>query len=196
MDFLAGTALFHGCERKTVEKLIPHVFPVQVPVGIIIVRAGTPDPGIGVLYQGRAAIRLTDAATGAQITLEEIGVGEPFGEVGAFLGTAQPHDVVALQDSVMFLLGHDVVAQLATKPARVLDRRGAAASRYKVVADRGVAGGRLARARRSSVPPPSPSPSPCRRPRPLPRVTRSASSAHLGATIRRRRRPSPRCPRS
>jgi len=117
VDFLVKTALFHGCDRKTVEKIIPHVFPVQVPAGIIIVRAGTPDPGIGFLYQGRAAIRRHDAATGAQVTVEEVTVGEPFGEIGAFLGTTQPHDVIALEDSVMFLLGNDVVTQLATKVA-------------------------------------------------------------------------------
>jgi type II secretory ATPase GspE/PulE/Tfp pilus assembly ATPase PilB-like protein len=117
VDFLAKTALFQGCERKTVEKIIPHVFPVQVPAGSMIVRAGTPDPGIGFLYQGRAAIRRLDAATGAQVTVSEVTVGEPFGEIGAFLGTTQPHDVVALDDSVMFLIGHDVVTQLATKVA-------------------------------------------------------------------------------
>ncbi len=117
VDFLVRTVLFQGCERKTVEKIVPHVFPVQVPAGIIIVRAGTPDPGIGFLYQGRAAVRRLDAATGGQITVEEIHVGDPFGELGAFLGTTQPHDVVAVDDSVMFLLGHDVVAQLATKVA-------------------------------------------------------------------------------
>jgi type IV pilus assembly protein PilB len=117
VDFLARTALFQGCDRKTVEKIVPHVFPVQVPAGIIIVRAGTPDPGIGFLYQGRAAIRRVDAATGAPITIEEVTVGDPFGEIGAFLGTTQPHDVVAVDDSVMFLLGHDVITQLATKVA-------------------------------------------------------------------------------
>ena len=166
VDFLAGTALFHGCERKTVEKLIPHVFPVQVPAGIIIVRAGTPDPGIGVLYQGRAAIRLTDAATGAQITLEEIGVGEPFGEVGAFLGTAQPHDVVALQDSVMFLLGHDVVAQLATKVA-AFSFAAARLLALKVVATAALPA--IARTRSApSVPPPLPATSPAPTPTPTP----------------------------
>jgi type II secretory ATPase GspE/PulE/Tfp pilus assembly ATPase PilB-like protein len=117
VDFLAQTTLFQGCERKTVEKIVPHVFPVQVPAGIIIVRAGTPDPGIGVLYQGRAAVRRLDEATGAQVIIEEINVGDPFGEIGAFLGTTQPHDVVAVDDSVVFLLGHDVVTQLAAKVA-------------------------------------------------------------------------------
>ncbi|HWO20302.1 MAG TPA: ATPase, T2SS/T4P/T4SS family [Kofleriaceae bacterium] len=117
VDFLVSTALFQGCDRKTVEKIVPHVFPVQVPAGIIIVRAGTPDPGIGFLYEGRAAIRRVDAAAGASITIEEVTVGEPFGEIGAFLGTTQPHDVVAVDDSVMFLLGHDVITQLATRVA-------------------------------------------------------------------------------
>jgi type II secretory ATPase GspE/PulE/Tfp pilus assembly ATPase PilB-like protein/CRP-like cAMP-binding protein len=115
VDFLAQTALFEGCERKTIEMIVPHVFPVEVPAGIVIVRAGTPEPGIGFLYKGRAQVCRADAATGARIVVEEVAVGEAFGETGAFLGTTQPYDVIALDDSVMVLLGHDVFLQLATK---------------------------------------------------------------------------------
>src|SRR5262249_13287228 len=49
--------------------------------------------------------------------IEEVAVGEAFGETGAFLGTAQPHEVTATEDSIVFLLSHDVVTQLATKIA-------------------------------------------------------------------------------
>ncbi|HWU91316.1 MAG TPA: ATPase, T2SS/T4P/T4SS family, partial [Kofleriaceae bacterium] len=115
VDFLAQTALFQGCERKTIEMIAPHVFPVEVPAGLLIVRAGTPEPGIGLLSTGRAAVRRTDAATGAQVVVEEVAAGDAFGVTGAFLGTTQPHDVIALEDSVVFLLGHEVFLQLATK---------------------------------------------------------------------------------
>lgn len=154
VDFLAGTALFQDCDRKTVEKIVPHVFPVQVPAGIIIVRAGTPDPGIGVLYQGRAAIRRLDAATGSPVTIEEASVGETFGEIGAFLGTTQPHDVIALEDAIMFLLGHDVVTQLA---ARVPAFSFAAARRLAAKAVAAMAGpkpGAIARAKPNTSAPP------------------------------------------
>jgi type II secretory ATPase GspE/PulE/Tfp pilus assembly ATPase PilB-like protein len=111
VDFLSGTALFTGCDRATILKIAPHVFPVEVPAGRVILRAGAPNPGIGVVYSGRAAVR-----TGDEI-VEEVAIGDAFGETGAFLGTAQPHEVAAVQDSVVFLLSHDVVNQLATKIA-------------------------------------------------------------------------------
>ncbi|HET9624118.1 MAG TPA: ATPase, T2SS/T4P/T4SS family [Kofleriaceae bacterium] len=111
IEFLAGTQLFAGCERATITRIAPHVFPVQVPAGTVVVRAGAPNPGIGVVYTGRAAVR--DGET----TVEEVTVGAAFGETGAFLGTMQPYDVAAAEDSVMFLLSHDLVTQLATKIA-------------------------------------------------------------------------------
>jgi type II secretory ATPase GspE/PulE/Tfp pilus assembly ATPase PilB-like protein len=111
VDFLATTSLFTGCDRATIAKIAPHVFPVAVPAGVVIVRAGAANPGIGVVYSGRAAVRDGD------ITLEEVAAGGAFGEAGALLGTMQPYEIAATEDSVMFLLGHDVVTQLATKIA-------------------------------------------------------------------------------
>jgi type IV pilus assembly protein PilB len=111
VDFLAGTRLFAGCDRSTIEKIAPHVFPAEVGAGVVIVRAGTPKPGIGFVFSGRAAVR------DGQTVVEEIPPGEAFGVTGAFLGTAPPHEVAAAEDSVVFLMGHDVVVQLATKVA-------------------------------------------------------------------------------
>ncbi len=109
-DFLAATPLFTGCDRVTVTKIASHVFPVEVPAGTVIVRAGAPNPGIGIVYSGRAAVRDGGA------TLEDVPAGGAFGEAGAFLGTTQ-HEVAAAEDSVMLLLSHDVVTQLATRSA-------------------------------------------------------------------------------
>jgi type II secretory ATPase GspE/PulE/Tfp pilus assembly ATPase PilB-like protein len=111
VEFLATTPLFAGCDHATLAKIAPHVFPVEVPAGVVIVRAGAPNPGIGVVYLGRAAVRDGDAV------VEEVVVGGAFGETGAFLGTTGPYEVVAADDSVMLLLSHDVVTQLATKIA-------------------------------------------------------------------------------
>src|SRR5215510_2366547 len=110
-EFLATTPLFTGCDRPTIAKIAPHVFPVEVPAGTVIVRAGAPNPGIGVVYAGRATVRDGDA------TIEEIAAGGAFGETGAVLGTTQPYEVAAAEDSVVLLLSHDVVTQLATKIA-------------------------------------------------------------------------------
>jgi type IV pilus assembly protein PilB len=110
-EFLATTALFTGCDRVTITKIAPHVAPFEVPAGVVVVRAGAPNPGIGVVYKGRATVR--DGSD----TIEEVAAGGAFGETGAFLGTTQPYEVAAAEDSVMLLLSHEVVNQLATKIA-------------------------------------------------------------------------------
>jgi type II secretory ATPase GspE/PulE/Tfp pilus assembly ATPase PilB-like protein len=109
-DFLATTPLFTGCDRVTIVKIAPHVFPVEVPAGVVVVRAGAPNPGIGVVYSGRATVR-----DGGE-PIEEVSPGGAFGETGAFLGTT-PYEVAAAEDSVMLLLSHEIVTQLATKIA-------------------------------------------------------------------------------
>jgi type IV pilus assembly protein PilB len=110
-DFLATTPLFTGCDRVTITKIASHVFPVEVPAGMVIVRAGAPTPGIGFVYSGRATVR--DGGD----TIEDVPAGGAFGETGAFLGTTQPHEVAAAEDSVMLLLSHDLVSQLAARSA-------------------------------------------------------------------------------
>jgi type II secretory ATPase GspE/PulE/Tfp pilus assembly ATPase PilB-like protein len=111
VEFLAATPLFNGCDRATIVKIAPHVFPVEVPAGTVVVRAGAANPGIGVVYSGRAAVRDGNAI------VEEVPAGHAFGETGAFLGTTHPHEVAAAVDSVMLLISHDIVKQLATKIA-------------------------------------------------------------------------------
>jgi type II secretory ATPase GspE/PulE/Tfp pilus assembly ATPase PilB-like protein len=110
-DFLATTPLFTGCDRVTISKIASHVFPFEVPAGTVIVRAGAPSPGIGIVYSGRATVR--DGGD----TIEDVPAGGSFGETGAFLGTTQPHEVAAAEDSVMLLLSHDIVTQLAARSA-------------------------------------------------------------------------------
>jgi type IV pilus assembly protein PilB len=111
VSFLAGTPLFASCERSTIELVAPHIFAAEVKAGVVIVRVGTQRPGLGFVYSGRAALRDGDAM------IEEVPVGGMFGEIGAFGGAAQPHEVIAAEDSVVLLLGHDVVVQLASKVA-------------------------------------------------------------------------------
>ncbi|HSS02178.1 MAG TPA: ATPase, T2SS/T4P/T4SS family, partial [Kofleriaceae bacterium] len=111
VEFLSSTQLFNGCDRATIVKIAPHVFPVEVPAGTVVVRAGAANPGIGVVYSGRAAVRDGDTI------VEDVPPGQAFGETGAFLGTTHPHEVAASEDSVLLLISHDIVKQLATKIA-------------------------------------------------------------------------------
>src|SRR5690242_19481848 len=84
VDFLTGTSLFRGCDRQTIEKIAPHVFAADVSEGTVIVRANTPDPGIGFVFRGRAVVRMVDPLTHKPVVIEEVGIGEVFGDTGAF----------------------------------------------------------------------------------------------------------------
>jgi type IV pilus assembly protein PilB len=109
VEFLAGTELLAGVDRATIEKIAPHVFPAEVPARTVIARAGARNPGIGFVFGGRVSVRRDG-------TSRELAVGEVFGEVGALAGTA-PDEVVAEEDSLVLLLGHDLVEQLASRVA-------------------------------------------------------------------------------
>jgi type IV pilus assembly protein PilB len=116
-EFMSATALFRGCDRAVIERVAPHLIALEFSATQLIARAGAPDPALGLLFSGRAAIRAVNAATGASTMVAAIQVGESFGEVGAVLGTAEPTEVIAEDDSVVLLLSKDLVAQLVTKIA-------------------------------------------------------------------------------
>src|SRR5215470_7085835 len=107
VEFLACTELLGNVDRPTIEKIAPHVFPAEVPARTILARAGARNPGIGFVFGGKLSVRRDG-------TSRELAVGDVFGEIGALAGTA-PDEVVAEEDSLVLLLGHDLVEQLASR---------------------------------------------------------------------------------
>jgi type II secretory ATPase GspE/PulE/Tfp pilus assembly ATPase PilB-like protein len=116
IEFLSGTPLFKGCERTTIEKISPHVYPADVVAGTVLVEAGKPSLGLGFVFAGRVVVRQLDAAHGTEV-IERVEAGGAFGEAGAMLGTTQPYEVVALDDSIVLLLGQELVQQIASRVA-------------------------------------------------------------------------------
>jgi type IV pilus assembly protein PilB len=116
-EFLSATALFRNCERGVVDKIAPHIVATEYGPGEIIFRAASPDQGLGIVFAGRVAVRQINAATGAALTMEEVRVGDSFGEVGAVMATVQANEIVAEDNSTILLVGKEVVAQLISKIA-------------------------------------------------------------------------------
>ncbi len=116
-EFLTSTSLFRQVDRAVVDKVAPHLVITEHGPGSVIVRAGTPEGQIGLLFSGRASLRQINAATGTATVLEEVRQGDFFGEVAALLGTAQAYEVYAEDACVVFTLGKDVLGQLAGKIA-------------------------------------------------------------------------------
>lgn len=116
-EFLSSTALFRQVDRALIDKVAPHLPAAEHDAGATIVRAGSPDAGIGVLVAGRAAVRQVNASTGAATVLEELRIGDFFGEVAALLGTAQSHEIHAVEACTTLTIGKEVMAQLLGKVA-------------------------------------------------------------------------------
>jgi len=116
-EFLSATDLFRHCDRIVVDRIAPHVQQVEAAATAVILRAGAVEPSLGVVLSGRLALRRPGLAAGSSVVVEELRAGDFFGEVGAVLGTAQPADVVAEEDSVILVLGKELLAQLGAKVA-------------------------------------------------------------------------------
>ena len=112
---LSGCALFRGCERAIVERIAPHVSAIKVQAGTVVQRAGSSDAQIGIVFSGRVLVRSVNAASGQAAVLEELQIGDSFGEVGAMLQLAQPHEAFVETQSTVLILSKDVVQQLVTK---------------------------------------------------------------------------------
>src|SRR5215470_4098000 len=84
-DFLATTSLFARCDRSVLAKVAPHLRPVEVPGHAVLVQAGEPARGVGILFRGSATVLGLDAATGESVVREMLHGGDHFGEAGALL---------------------------------------------------------------------------------------------------------------
>jgi type IV pilus assembly protein PilB len=112
---LSSTSLFRDAEPTVAQKVAPHFQVLEFGSGEPIIRAGVKSESMGVLFSGRLTIRLIDAATGEATIQEELRVGDHFGEIAPLLGSAQPYEVMAEDDSTVLLVGNDVVKQLASR---------------------------------------------------------------------------------
>lgn len=112
---MRGTPLFRECAPEVADKVAPHAQAVEAKPGALLLRAGSPEPGIGILMSGAASVSVADLATGLRTELYSIRTGEHFGEVGTLLGETQPHDVVAEDACVVLVLKQSAVDQLCRK---------------------------------------------------------------------------------
>ena len=103
-EFLSSTALFRNVDHALIDKVAPHLPAAEHDAGATIVRAGSPDTGIGVLVAGRAAVRQVNASTGAATVLEELRIGDFFGEVALLTSNPRNADVVAVSYCELLVL--------------------------------------------------------------------------------------------
>ena len=123
--FLAKTALFKSCKPEVLARVAPLLQGLECAEGSELVTAGKINDGIGILFSGKAQV-LMPSAGGELLPVEDVGIGDHFGEVGALLGKPSPYFVIASESSrVLWLPGTTAQSLLANVPAvgEALSRR-------------------------------------------------------------------------
>lgn len=146
-SFLASIELFSGWDPALLDKVVPHARVADYGAGALIVAAGGPPQGMGIVARGRV-LRTGDGPS------EALEFGEWFGEESVLLGTPQPFSVVADQPATVVHLSLQIVEALAEKvPAfgRTLSR---ALTRRLVQSTDSNGSAAHAPATRSDAPPP------------------------------------------
>jgi len=96
--FLKQTALLRGCPAEVIQKLAQLVEHRTVPAG----QSCLPVGGVGFLLAGRISLRVASGATA--VTVEELGVGDCFGEIGFLLSGVHAVSAVAEDNAHVVLV--------------------------------------------------------------------------------------------
>jgi type IV pilus assembly protein PilB len=114
--FLAKTALFKNCDKSVIAKVAPLLQGLECAEGSELVTAGKANDGIGILFSGKAQVLLPSSG-GELLTVEEVVVGDHFGEVGALLGQPSPYFVISTDSSrVLWLPAAQAQSLIASVP--------------------------------------------------------------------------------
>jgi type IV pilus assembly protein PilB len=110
-EFFASIELFSGWDGALLAKVVPHARVAEYAAGTLIVVAGGPPQGMGIVARGR----ILRAWAGDVGTREALEVGDWFGEESMLLQSAQSFSVVAEQASTVVHLSTTIVDALVDK---------------------------------------------------------------------------------
>jgi len=122
--FLSKTPLLARCDPAIISKIAPHFIGLECQPGSVVIAAGAPTEGIGVLFSGRLSVHLPDGQVA-----EVLEAGDHFGDAALLLAGASPYSVVAAEHCrVLWLRGEVTQSMLGKIPSvgEALGRRLAA----------------------------------------------------------------------
>jgi len=96
MDRLASCPIFSSLPNADLALMSNHFTEVSIPPGEQFIKQGENDPVLYVIADGRVQVS-TINKFGSEITIAELGEGEPIGEMGYFSGEARTASVRALE---------------------------------------------------------------------------------------------------
>jgi NTE family protein len=108
---LRSTALFRELSNAELDELWAHAKLDRLQRGEILVHQDAPSDRVYVVVSGRFEVFVD----GKKDAINEIGVGEPIGEVGFFSDAPRTASIVAARDSVVLGLDHASFEAVAQK---------------------------------------------------------------------------------
>ena len=104
---LAGLSLFSDAPRFALEGLAADCRELRVPAGEAVIREGDPPDALYVIVEGAAVV-----TSGAGGTLNTMGAGDFFGEIGLLKGVPRTATVTTTEPSVLLRIEGDVFLSL------------------------------------------------------------------------------------
>ena len=154
-------SMFEGVDRERIDPYLENLPTLEVPAGQRFYSRGENERGMGLLLSGKLGVTLDDGPD--PFLFAVLTPGELFGEMANFLTSGRSASLLALEDSEVLLLSHDLVEKLERKDPEVGQavRRNVTAllaSRLDAMNHRvvGLSRGNPERVRPSPVPPPAP----------------------------------------
>jgi CRP-like cAMP-binding protein len=114
-EILRASPVFAQVEENLLGKIAGYFETKSYSAGATIFRAGAPATALGILARGKANLCAVNAVTGEQKIIEELQVGDPFGDVGVLLEAAHQDAVVAQTACAVLEVSKELFAQLCTK---------------------------------------------------------------------------------
>ena len=102
---LRSTAIFRDLSDDQLAEIRSRVKTHTLLRSEVLVRQGAPSNSIYVVISGRFEVWIE----GQTSAINEIGVGEPIGEIGFFAGIPRTATIVAARDSVVIELDRDIL---------------------------------------------------------------------------------------
>jgi CRP/FNR family cyclic AMP-dependent transcriptional regulator len=118
---LRGVRLLEGLDNVALERLSGALDWRRFEAGQQVITRNAPDRDVYLVIAGKVQV-VAFSASGRQITYREMGAGEHFGELAAIDGRARSADVIALEDSLLAIMGQATFHELLARHEALRER--------------------------------------------------------------------------
>jgi CRP-like cAMP-binding protein len=114
VEVLSSVPYFSGLDSKTLQSIAQSAIARKYDPGQLVILEGEPSAGLYIMEDGWGkAIKI--AVDGREQILQFLGPGDTFNAVGVFTEAANPATVVALEESIIWLIRRAAMLELLEK---------------------------------------------------------------------------------